>query len=83
MNKYIKINGKSRWFNLFFDKQTAVFGASGNILGSAIHRMNKSRYKVYVIWKHGAMDMLFKGIGEAMDWLQKQYDYEVQKLENP
>ena len=50
----------------------------GNILGSAIHRMNKSRYKIYIIWKCGATEMIFNGVGEAMDWLQKQYDYEVQ-----
>ena len=78
MNKYITINGKDKWFCLESDKQTAVFGPCGNILGSAIHRMNKSRYKVYIIWKRGATEMIFHGIGEAMDWLQKQYDYEVQ-----
>ena len=83
MRKIIIIDRQERWFNLFFDKQTAVFGASGNILGSAIHRMNKSRYKIYIIWTCGATEMIFNGIGEAMDWLQKQYDNEVQKLENP
>ena len=77
MNKYIRINGQWKWFDLVWDKQTAVFGPLGDILGSAIHRMNKSRYKVYIIWKHRVTDMIFNGIGEAMDWLQKQYDYEV------
>lgn len=74
MNKYIRINGQSKWFWLESDKQTAVFGPRGNILGSAIHRMNKSRYKVYIIWTGGATDMIFNGIGDAMDWLQKQYN---------
>ena len=78
MNKYITINGKRKWFWLESDKQTAAFGPCGNILGSAIHRMNKSRYKVYIIWKYGATEKIFNGVGEAMDWLQKQYDYEVQ-----
>lgn len=78
MNKYITINGKRKWFWLESDKQTVAFGPCGNILGSAIHRMNKSRYKVYVIWTGGATEMIFNGIGEAMDWLQKQYDYKVQ-----
>lgn len=78
MNKYITINGKDKWFWLESDKQIAVFGPCGNILGSTIHRMNKSRYRVYIIWKRGATEMIFHGIGEAMDWLQKQYDYEVQ-----
>jgi len=40
--------------------------------------MNKNRYKVYVIWIVTATDMIFNGIGEAMDWLQKQYDGAVQ-----
>lgn len=78
MNKYITINGKRKWFWLESDNQTAVFGPCGNILGSAIHRMNKSRYKIYIIWTCGATEMIFNGIGEAMDWLQKQYDYKVQ-----
>ena len=39
-------------------------------------RMNKSRYKVYIIWSYSATDMVFNGIGAAMDWLQKQYDNE-------
>ena len=78
MRKYIRINGKDKWFWLESDKQTAVFGPCGNILGSAIHRMNKSRYKIYIIWTCGATEMIFHGIGEAMDWLQKQYYYEGQ-----
>lgn len=78
MRKYIRINDKNKWFWLESDKQTAVFGPCGNILGSAIHRMNKSRYKIYIIWTCGATEMIFNGIGEAMDWLQKQYDFEVQ-----
>ena len=78
MNKYIRINGQSKWFWLESDKQTAVFGPCGDILGSAIHRMNKNRYKVYVIWIVTATDMIFNGRGEAMDWLQKQYDGAVQ-----
>lgn len=56
MRKYIRINGKDKWFWLESDKQTAVFGPCGNILGSAIHRMNKSRYKIYIIWTCGATE---------------------------
>lgn len=78
MRKYIRINGKDKWFWLESDKQTAVFGPCGNILGSAIHRMNKSRYKIYIIWTCGATEMIFNGIGEAMDWLQERYNNEVQ-----
>ena len=83
MNKYIKNNGVYKWFDFFFDKQTVVFEPCGNILGSAIHRMNKSRYQVYIIWKHGATDMIFNGVGAAMDWLQKRYNIAVQEIENP
>lgn len=76
MNKYIEINDKREWFDLDTDKQSVVFGHCGFIMGSAILRMNKSRYKVYIIWSYSATDMVFNGIGAAMDWLQKQYDNE-------
>ena len=78
MYKYIRINGQRKCFWLESDNQTAVFGPCGNILGSAIHRMNKSRYKIYIIWTCGATEMIFNGIGEAMDWLQERYNNEVQ-----
>lgn len=74
MNKYIRINGKNKWFDLARDKQTAVFGPCGEILASCIHRMNKGRYKVYIIWTGGLIDTTFQGMGSAMDWLQEQYN---------
>lgn len=50
------------------------FDGSGNIKAAAIYRMSKSRYRIYVILDDDFIDVLFKGIGAAVHYLQGIYD---------
>ncbi len=73
MNLYMKMGN---YFKSFINPdigKSVVFEAYGNILASAIYRMSKSRYKVYVITLTSVFETICSGIGEANDILLDFY----------
>lgn len=77
MRLYLRFGMDWKWFRNPVQGSSVVFGSYGRILGSAIERTSKSRYKVYVIATWGVIGGILEyGIGDALDCLQRFYDDE-------
>ena len=73
MRLYLKMGVFWRFFKNPEVGKAIVFEAHGIVYASAIYRMSKSRYKVYVITQKQVFDMVFHGISDALDCLQGFY----------
>ncbi len=73
MRLYLIIGDRWKWFSNPEVGEAKTFEAYGYILASAIYRMSKSRYKVYVITRTKVFETVCSGVGEANDILQDFY----------